>query len=303
MTKRQVALLAATAVAIIYGLTFSIAKDVMPLTVKPFGFIVLRVAGSTLLFWLFSPWVAPSPLLRSDIPKIIVLSVFGIALNMLTFFKGLSYTTPIMAAVLMVTTPLMVFALSAVLQKERLKLRKLLGILMGLCGTCLLILYGKEAGGGPLAGLGNLLVFVNALSYAFYLIKVKELMTRYHPFHLIKWIYTFGLIMVLPFGWLDLQEVAWATIDFSIGWKIGFVVVCSTFLTYLLNLYSMRVLKPATVAVFIYLQPVFATSIAIAQGKDQLNALKIGATLFIFASVYLVTMSRKSKAESLKPKV
>jgi len=295
MTKRQVALLAATAVAIIYGLTFSIAKDVMPVTIQPFGFIVLRVAGSTLLFWLFSPLVAPSPLLRTDIPKIVLLSVFGIALNMLTFFKGLSYTTPIMAAVLMVTTPLMVFALSALLNKERLKVRKFFGILLGLAGTCLLILYGKEAGGGPQAGLGNLLVFVNALSYALYLIRVKELMSRYHPFHLIKWIYTFGLVLVLPFGWLDLQEVAWPAIGFSIGWKIGFVVVCSTFLTYLLNLYSMRVLKPATVAVFIYLQPVFATCIAIAQGKDQLDALKVVATLLIFGSVYLVTRGRKVK--------
>ena len=53
MIKRNYAYLAATLVSIIYGVTFTVAKDVMPKFVLPFGFILLRVAGSAALFWAY----------------------------------------------------------------------------------------------------------------------------------------------------------------------------------------------------------------------------------------------------------
>jgi len=255
MNSRTWALVCAWLVAIIYGVTFTIAKDVMPKFINAFGFIVFRVGGST-------------------------------------FFKGLSYTSPIMGAVLMVTTPMIVLILSAFIMKERMKSDKMLGILLGLTGTITLILYGKSTINASNAFLGNLLVFVNAVSYGFYLILVKKLMDKYNAFTFVKWIYTFGFLMVLPFGFSEVQEVNWQVIPTAALLKIGFVVVFSTFLTYLLNLISMRQLKPTTVAVFIYLQPFFATVFAVSLGKDELNWVKIGSALLIFIGVYLVVRKK-----------
>lgn len=293
MSKRNWALLAATLVSIIYGVTFTIAKDVMPEFIDPFGFILLRVGGSVILFWMVSFFGPKEKITKSDFPRIIAAAFFGVALNMLLFFKGLSYTSPIMGAVLMVTTPMIVLILSAILMKERMKKLKILGIILGLIGTISLILYGKSVVNAPNEMLGNLLVFINAVSYGFYLIIVKKLMDKYNAFTFVKWIYTFGFLMVLPFGWREFNAVNWAMIPNDISLKIGFVVIFSTFLTYLLNLISMRELKPTTVAVFIYLQPVFATIFAISLGKDDLSWIKVGSAILIFAGVYLVTQKKR----------
>ena len=292
MSKRNWALFAATLVSIIYGVTFTIAKDVMPKYVDAFGFIVMRVGGSVILFWLISLFGPKEKIAKEDFPRIIAAAFFGVAFNMLTFFKGLSYTSPIMGAVLMVTTPMIVLVLSALIMKERMENRKVLGIILGLAGTITLILFGKSLINATNASLGNLLVFVNAVSYGFYLIIVKKLMDKYNAFTFVKWIYTFGFLMVLPFGWGEFQAVDFANLPTDIFWKIGFVVVFSTFLTYLLNLVSMRELKPTTVAVFIYLQPLFATIFAVSLGKDDLSLVKLISAVLIFVGVYLVTQKK-----------
>ncbi len=292
MSKRNLALIGATIVSLIYGLTFTIAKDVMPTYINPYGFIVLRVFGATILFWMVSFFIKTEKIKKQDFPRIIACAFFGVALNMLTFFKGLSYTSPISASVIMVSTPIIVLILSSIIMKERMQKRKVFGIILGLIGTAFLILYGKSVGNATNASLGNFLVFVNAVSYGFYLITVRKLMDKYNAFSFVKWIYLFGFLMVLPFGFNEFQAVNWQIIPTEMYWKIGFVVLFSTFFTYLLNLLSMRELKPTTVAVFIYLQPVFATIFAISVGKDELSFVKIISAVLIFGGVYLVTQKK-----------
>ena len=302
MSKRNLALLGATLVSIIYGLTFTVAKDVMPTYIEPFGFIVLRVFGATVLFWmvavfmkLFNRNTNEIPIELKDFPRIIAAALFGVAINMLTFFKGLSMTSPIAASVIMVSTPIIVLILSAIIMKEKMLKRKVFGIILGSVGTVFLIVYGKSIGNATNASLGNFLVLVNAISYGFYLIIVKKLMDKYNAFTFVKWIYTFGFLLVLPFGWYEFSAINWTVIPTAIYYKIGFVILFSTFFTYLLNLLSMRELKPTTVAVFIYLQPLFATIFAISLGKDALNWVKISSAVLIFIGVYLVTQKVKKE--------
>ena len=295
MSKRNLALIGATFVSLIYGVTFTIAKDVMPQYVNPFGFILMRVGGSVLLFWLVWLFMPKEKIALGDFPRIIAAAFFGVALNMLTFFKGLSFTTPISASVIMVTTPIIVLVLSAIIMKDRMQKRNIFGIFLGLIGTFFLILYGKSIGNASNASLGNLLVFINAVSYGFYLIIVKKLMDKYNAFTFVKWIYLFGLIMVLPFGWNEFVLINWNTMPIHVFWEIGFVVLFSTFFTYLLNLLSMRELKPTTVAVFIYLQPLFATIFAISLGKDDLSLVKLLSAILIFVGVYFATQKRTNK--------
>lgn len=298
MSKRILALILATIVSIIYGMTFTIAKDVMPKYVEASGFIIMRVGGATILFWLVWLFSRKSKAIREekidpkDYLRIIFAGFFGVALNMLSFFKGLSLTSPISASVLMVSTPMIVLILSAIILKERMQKRKIFGIILGLIGTAFLILYGKSVGNATNATLGNFLVFVNATSYGLYLVIVKKLMDKYNAFNFAKWIYLIGFVMVLPFGWGEFQAINWAIMPMDIYLKIGFVVIFSTFLTYLINLLTMRELKPTTIAVFVYLQPLFATIFAISLGKDELTLVKIVSAVLIFIGVYLVTQKK-----------
>ena len=290
MNQRTLALIAVSIATLIYGLTFTIAKDVMPVYLKPYAFILLRVFGGTLVFWTFGLFIKKQKIEKSDYKKIVLASFFGITLNMLSFFKGLSLTTPISASVMMVTSPIMVLLFSSLLIRKVIGKQRVLGVFIGLIGALLLITFGSSSDGNTTnSNWGNFLVFVNAASYGLYLVLAKNLIIKYHPIVFVKWMYLFGLVFVIPFGYHELMEVAWQKIPSNIYWNIGFVIIFTTCVTYAFNLYGLSKLKPTTVSVFIYLQPVIATIYALTVGSDSLNLVKISATLLIFLGVYLVT--------------
>ena len=266
----------------------------MPLHIKPFGFILLRVLGATIVFWVVSSFIKAKKIEKSDYKKIALAAFFGVGLNMLTFFKGLSLTTPISASVMMVTSPMLVLIFSSILLKEKIIKRKILGIVIGLIGTVILIIYGNTTDGNASnRTLGNFLVFINAASYGLYLVLVKNIIHKYNPIIFVKWLYLFGLLYVLPFGFIELVGVNWQAMPISIYLKASFVVLFTTCITYLFNLFALSKLKPTTVSVFIYLQPVIASIYALFVGSDSLNIIKILATLLIFLGVYLVTKQTK----------
>jgi len=290
VSSRTLAFFAISVTVIIYGVTFTIAKEVMGGYVAPFGFILLRVFGASMVFWVVGLFLKNTkPIERNDYKKIALAAFFGVGLNMLTFFKGLNFTTPISASVIMVTSPISVLLFSSLLLKERITKLKVIGIFIGLIGATVLITSGGISTEGSNAVLGNVLVFINAASYALYLVLVKNLVTKYNPLVFVKWLYFFGVIYVLPFGLKDVIAVDWATMPTTIYAKVGFVVFFTTCVTYLFNLFALSKLRPTTVSVFIYLQPVVATIYALVVGSDSLNLIKIIATLFIFLGVFLVT--------------
>jgi len=296
LSARNIAFLLAFLAALIYGVSFTIAKDVMPHYIKPFGFILIRVFGATVLFWIAGMFVKKEKIVVNDFLRIFLASIFGIALNMLAFFKGLSMTSPINASVIMVTSPIIVLSFATIFLNEKATKKKLSGIFIGMAGAALLILYGQTFYLGDSEVLGNFLVMVNATSYALYLILIKNLSKKYHPLTFAKWLYLFGFILVIPFGLQEFKEIDWSNIPQSTFYSIAFIIVFTTFLTYLFNLLAIRKLKPTTLSIFIYLQPVIATTYALIVGSDTLNFIKIMATILIFIGVFLVT--RKPKEES-----
>lgn len=289
MNSRNVAFLLAFLAALIYGVSFTIAKEVMPVYVKPFGFILLRVLGATFLFWVVGLFFKREKIAVRDYARIALAAVFGMALNQLSFFKGLSMTTPISASVIMVITPILVLTFSAFIIREKPTAKKIGGILIGMLGAILLIVLGREIGTAPNPKLGNLLVFANASFYSLYLIMIKNLTKKYHPITLAKWLYLFGLIIVIPFGMKEFNMIEWSQLPVGVLYRIGFIVVFTSFMTYMFNLIAIRQLKPTTLSIFIYLQPVIASAYALLVGSDTLNAVKIFATLLIFIGVFLVT--------------
>ena len=185
--------------------------------------------------------------------------------------------------------PIIVLILSAIFLKEKVISTKIIGIILGLSGAVVLSLYGKPTADSTNIPLGNLLVFINAVSYSIYIIIIKKLTSKYHPFTFIKWLFLIGVFMVLPFGFSELNSVQWTTFNPYISFSVIFIIVATTFGTYILNPMALRVLKASTVSTFLYLQPVIAGIFAIIMGSDSLNTTKIIAAALIFIGVYLVT--------------
>ncbi len=294
MDKRTAALLAAFGASLIYAINHTVAKGVMPTYIKPFGFILLRVVGATLLFWIASIWAPKQKIERSDWPRIIACTVFGMVINMLMFFKGLQLSTPINSSVMITISPILVFILSALLIKEKITFLRTLGILLGFSGALGLILFGAEIRqDAPNIPLGNTLFIINAASYALYLVLVKPLTAKYHSITLMKWFFLFGLVLNFPLTISEFNEVEWTALPLDVIWVMAFVVVGTTFFTYLLNVFALRTLKASTIGAFIYLQPLLAISFAIAMGADSLSIVKVGSALLVFLGVYLVTRTPK----------
>ena len=296
MNKRTFALCAVFIVQLLYGLNYTFAKSVMNSGyIKPFGFVLLRVLGATVLFWILGVFMPKEPIDKKDYKTFFLAAIFGVVTNMLLFLKGLELTTPIHASVIITITPIIILVFSAFFLKERITGLKILGILLGFAGAVILTVYGKSTRAGDNVVLGNLLVFINAVSYSIYIIIIKKLTAKYHPFTFIKWLFLFGLIMVIPFGFNDVQDIQWHTFTPYVYFSVAFVVVGATFATYMLNPLALRHLKASTVGTFIYLQPVIAGVFAIAMGVDAVNIIKVLAMLLIFAGVYLVSKTPKLK--------
>lgn len=279
-------------VSLIYGATFSLVKLIMPSLIEPYGFILLRVLSGALLFLFFHRLFIKEKVEKKDMPAMAISAFFGVAANMLMFFKGLSITTPINGAVLMLVTPVFVLLLAAVINKEKLGLVKILGMLMAATGAVFLIAR-PGLGFDADTALGDLFIILNALSYAIYLVYVKRLMEKYSPVTVSKWNFLFGLLFVLPFGYGELVAVDWTLFDTGDWWIVVFILLGTTFLTYLLNAWALRHASASLVGSYIYLQPVFAALLAIVLGQDSLGWVKVMYILTIFAGVYLVSRKKK----------
>jgi drug/metabolite transporter (DMT)-like permease len=282
-------------VAVIYGLNYTLAKEVMNGYIGPRGFIFLRVVGAGFLFWVFHIFSGtPVKIHRNDWPRIALGGFFGIAANQLLFFEGLHLSTPINASVIMTANPILVLIISAISLKEPLRKTRLIGVFLGAAGAIYLII-----GRGEIAllksdtALGNLLVLGNATCYAVYLVIIKPLMVKYPPVQVIKWVFTFGLLFVIPAGVGQFAAVQWEDWTFSIYAQAAFVVVCTTFIAYLFNIYALKIVSSTTVSIYIYLQPVIATLVALALGKDALSLREVLSAALIFAGVYLVSFGKR----------
>jgi len=276
-------------VNLIYGANYVIAKEATPEYILPFGFIIIRVTVCALLFTIFHYAFVKEKVEVKDYPKLMVGAFFGVVCNQLMFFKGLSMTSPINASLIMITTPILVLIISAIVLKEGLTSRKILGITSGAIGAFLIITFGQRFSLGGESSLGDLFIFINAASYAIYLVYIKPLMNKYHPITIIKWVFVFGCLGVWPVGYNELMQVDWANLPTYIWAVVFYVVFFSTFLAYSLNISALKLVNPSIVGIYIYTQPVIATLIAVGLGKDSLSVFKLMAAVLIFTGVYLVS--------------
>lgn len=261
----------------------------------PFGINLIRVAVSTALFWLlFLAKPTDVRINRKDTGRFILCAITGIAINQLLFLKGLSLTYSIHASLLMLTTPILIVFIAAWVLKEKISLLKLTGLALGVAGAVVLIMARDNSGQGNDILLGDILVLINAVSYTVFFILVKPLMQRYNPVMIIRWVFTIGLVLVLPFTWNEFTAIRWEAFSPDDAACLVLVVFTGTFLAYLFNAYGIKVLGPSVAGSYIYTQPVFAAVIAMLFLKEELPFYKIAAALLIFTGVYLANKPVKN---------
>ena len=295
MDKRNLGLLAAFGATVIYGFNHTIAKNVMPIYIEAFGFVLLRVIGATLIFWTLSLFIKNEKIKKEDWPRIFICSFLGMFINKLAFFKGLELSTPINSSVLITVVPILVFVFSAFFLKEKMRFLRVFGVISGFVGALVLILYSPSTSfNAPNIPLGNLMFVINSSTYGLYLIFVKKLVEKYNIITLFRWLFLIAIFLNLPVGFLEFKNVEWSHLPF---WDailpMIYVVVGTTFLTYMFNAYALSKLKASTVSSFVYLQPIVGIIYAITTDNDSLTVLSVLGMILIFMGVYFVTKKIK----------
>jgi drug/metabolite transporter (DMT)-like permease len=295
--KNKLALVALLAVNIIYAINYLVVKGVSPDYIGPSGFIFLRASFAMILFWMVGQFIPSEKIEKKDWIRIVLGGAFGVAINQLLFFEGIVKTTSVNASIIMTSNPIFVLIVASILIGEKLNARKFLGIGLGLVGAFTLISMQESTKTAADPFMGNLMVLANALSYGMYLVIIKPIMSKYQPLTVIKWVFTFGFIFVVPFGISEFRAIDW-NLPIDIWMNVGFVLIFTTFLAYFLNIYALQKVPASVVSSFIYLQPIITAIIAYSLGLEKMDAIKIISGISIFIGVYLVTFSAKKPPEN-----
>ncbi len=288
--------LALFAVALFYAGNFSFAKWAMPQFISPTAFILLRV-GAGMLFYLVHYLFFSKERIeqRRDHWQLFIAAFFGVAFNMTAFFKGLSMTSSINASVLMLMAPIFVVIFSAIGNKSPIKPLVCFGIIVAFTGAALLldIFHFSFDNNGF---WGDLLVMLNAISYAYYLHYVTRLLKKYNAMTITTFLFVYGFLMVFPIGISDFINVSWITLPNQAIFAMIYVIVGITILAYLLNAWALQNSNSTTVGSYIYLQPLLATLIAISLGMDTISKEKIGFGLLVILGLFLVNKGRNQNS-------
>lgn len=266
--------------------------------VGPLLLMDLRFFGAAALFWLFSPFMKKEHVPHGDMLKLFFASLLGIVLNQGTFTLGVSLTSPIDASICTTSMPLFAMVIAAVYLKEPITRLKVLGIVAGASGAVLLVESGQSGGEGGGSLWGDLFVLLAQCSFACYLVFFKDLIARYSAYTLMKWMFTYASLCILPFSYDALSTMPLAVASFGGQEWLALVEVIAggTFMSYLLIPVGQKVLRPTVTAIYNYVQPLIASIIAIMLGLGSFNFLKGVAVVLVILGVTLVTRS-KSRAQ------
>jgi drug/metabolite transporter (DMT)-like permease len=279
---------------IIYGLNYSIAKAVMPHHIKPFALVTVRSVSTALLFWLTSLFLPKEPVRGKDLLFLFGVSFFGVVINQTLFLVGLDMTSPINSSIILSTNPIFAFVFAALILKEKITFLGGTGLAIGFTGVMMLILQHGAPDLGSTTFLGDMYTLINTISWAFYTVIIKRMLERYHPITVMKWTFFFGMFTNIPVGYNQWSTTDWAAIPLVAWLEIGFVVVCATYLGYLLISFGLRRLSPTVVSIYTYLQPVIAAYLATIMGQDHLSLVMVISALLIFAGVFVVSRQKNN---------
>lgn len=254
----------------------------------PYGLNVVRSGICVILFWLLFFTTGENKQIRKkDVIRFILCAFSALAANQMLFMKGVSLTYPIHASLLLLITPILITFIAAWVLKEMITLPKLIGLFLGVTGACILILSGNNTTKGDDILLGDLLVIMSTVLYTIYFILVKPLMQQYSTMDVMRWVFTFGFIMIVPLGWNEFTQIPWNEYNFNEYLLLFMIVIPGTFLAYIFNAYGIKKLSASTAGTYIYSQPVFSVIVATIFLNESLELYKIIAGIIIFSGVYL----------------
>jgi drug/metabolite transporter (DMT)-like permease len=281
---------------VLFAVNISISKFLIPSHLTPEALTLLRVLFGCIMFWLASFFIPYEKVPLKDLGTLFLCALCGITLNQSLFMSGLNLTSPIDASIIATAGPIYVMLLAALILKEPITGRKIAGVLLGVTGAVLLILSSSGPTDNQSSGLaGNLRIVASNLLYSVYVVLSRPLSRRYSAVTIMKWMFLFSAVILFPFMYqqvIDAPAFHREALDWTESAAIFYVLMFATFIPYLLIPMSLKRLRPTTVSMYNYIQPIVASVLAVLIGQDTFGVEKLLSAALVFVGVYLVTQSK-----------
>jgi len=274
---------------LIWGINYVVSKMVVKVYIDTATLTMYRVLVAAILMWGVSLFYKSEKVARRDMLRLFLAALFGVTVNQFLFISGIAKTTPIDAAIIVTLSPIIVLMLSAFLLKDRITASKVVGIIIGGFGAISLVTYSGTVSFGKDHLLGNLMILGNTTSYALYLVTVKPLMSKYSSLTVIKWVFLYGTLQMLPIGLKPMLEYNLMAQPLHAIFDIAFIVVGATFLAYLFISFALTHIRATTVSIFSYTQPAIAAVFALFLGVDSLSWVKVASMVLVCLGVYIAS--------------
>lgn len=279
----------------LWGVSAPLGKMILAAGMSPLLLTDCRMIGAAILFWLVSLFTVNEKVAPRDLLSMFFASLFGIIINQFCFISGLSLTSPVNASIITTSLPILTMVLAAIVLHEPVTKLKVGGVFLGAIGALILIV-GSSTGDSSGSSAGDLLVICAQLSFACYLVFFKKLIGKYKPVTLMKWMFTYACICVIPFTYGEWIRMDWSAAPPIVVWGAVAFAFGPTFLSYLLLPLGQKRLRPTVTAMYNYVQPIVASIVAVCAGISRFTVANALAILLVFTGVFLVTRS-KSRAQ------
>jgi len=293
-SRRAGGLLALLGVQLCFGLSPLFAKWTL---VSPGGFaprtlLAWRILFGALALGALALWKHPREMRppRAELLRLGVCAALGIVLNMGLYLEGVTRTSVVHTGLLVVQIPVFTYAIACLARVERAEPRRMLGIAVALAGAVLLVLERAPGDAGHGSRLGNLLIVLNCLFYALYLVLARGILQRFPTLVVMTWVFWLALPAV-PFLFASAGVWPDALAPRALG-SFAYTLVFATFLAYLLNAFALRRVPASTVAVFIFLQPLVAGAAGVWVLGERITLPVVLAGLALLVGIALVALAR-----------
>lgn len=266
--------------------------------VSPLVLTDLRITCAMICFWLLSFCLPREHVPHGDLLRLFFAALLGIVFNQGSFLFAVSLTSPANASIMTTSMPMWTMILAAFILKEPITSKKIFGLTLGAIGALVLIVGSSEGMSmqhSPLSILGDCLAILAQVSYALYMVLYKNFINRYSLVTIMKWMFTYSFLIMLPCTAPSILNTAWEQLSFKDISIIAYIALLGTFACYLLVVIGMRQLRPTVAGMYNYVQPTVACILAILWGLDTVTLPKVLAVACIFCGVYLVTVSKTKK--------
>ena len=276
---------------IIFGLGVPVTKLLLDQWISPMAYMATRCLGAAAIFWLISLFLPCEKVAPRDLTVIILGGLLGIVVSQTLTAWALTFTTPVYFSLIATLTPVATMLCAALFIGEKISVRGIAGVALGVAGAMLMVFIGWQGGSGKNDILGIALTLLSMFTWAVYLIITRKVSARYTAVTQMKWVFLASAIAVLPFSLTDLQSATLysAATQWSGLAEMAFIVVFATVAGYFAIPFAMRYLKATTVSVYTNLQPIVASLVAIALSQDVLTWDKPVALVLVLLSAWLVT--------------